>query len=351
MKQFSISFDKNGDMVMAAGWLVAARANVRIRVAGRAVVPASLNLEEGVFGASWASRPSLAFVGGSGRNIVIPNPPGTAAPVGHFRPTVAGRWESLLQNGVTLTYDAGTGDAVISDATNDIATGSGFTTAPVGAFTLTAYGEDEYNGGDPGTLETDWEGGGPIPGARIEVSGGTLTIQDFSATAVDAYVGDDDSDFEIEIAGDGSATIRDASDIIAERATGGSLFDPTGIYQATSYGETTFNSGEAFTVMVTRQVANPVEGYVYLKVTESAPGVPSTVEGPFFAPTKPDDSDPIFYVPVCWSDGAGGIEPFVEGPIQWGGGGGSVPIVQIGLADFIALDPPDSATLYAVTGP
>lgn len=350
MQQFALSFDVNGDMVMADGWLIAARAGVRIPVTGRKVVAAVTVKDPDSIGPAWKNRPALNFVGGSGRNIFILNPPGTASPVGHFRPTVAGTWESLMMAGVSLVYNDGTGDAVISDDTNDIAIGSGFTTAPVGTFTLTTYGEDEYNGGDPGVLETDWEGGGPIPGARIEVSGGTLTVQTFSATAVDAYVGDDDADFEFAIAGDGSATMFDPTNVIAERAAGGSLYDPAGVYQATPYGEATFNGGEPFTVQVTRQVASPLEGYVYLKVTESAPGVPSTVEGPFFAPTKPDDADPIFYVPVGWSNGQGRIEPFVEGPIQWAGGGGA-SIIQLGLADYAALSPPVSGQLYAVSGP
>lgn len=337
---------------MASGWLIASRADVRIRVAGREVVPSSLQLEEGIFGPAWATRPSLIFVGGSGRNLVISNPPGTASPVGHFRPSVAGKWESLMMDGVAVTYDDGDGSGEISDATNVIASAApgSFTTAPVGTFTLTTYGEDAYNGGDPGVIETDWEGGGPIPGARIEVSGGSLTIQEFSATAVDAYVGDDDPDFEISIAGDGSATLTDAAGVIVERAAGGSLFDPTGIYQATGFGEVNYNDGDPFTVMVSRKVASPIEGYVFLKVTESAPGVPSSVEGPTFAAALPSSAGSVFYVPIAYSPGDGTIDQFQEGQIQWAGGGGgeTLPLVTISSADFLALDPPDDDTIYDV---
>jgi hypothetical protein len=345
---FSVYQTRDGDLVMSAGWLLAVRAGVQIQIAG-AGAPL---LSEGAFGPIWTPQPGSIFVGGSGRNLVIADVDGSDLSPGFLRPTVDDEWQSVFTSDLKVIFDAGDGSAVINDGTDDVATAppASFTLVPVGTFTATGYGETTYNGGSPFTVTTDWEGGAPIPGATMQATTSLIDPDTLTATTTQAYDADTLTGWTLPIAGDGSAVINDGTDDVAERAAGDLLSDPTGVYASTVYGAATYgDSGADFTILVNRQVAAPVEGWIYLKVTESAPGVPSTAEGPFFATALPTNSDPIYYVPVAYSDGNGGIVQVQEGAILWGDG--QAPIVQIGLADFEALSPPDSSTLYAVTGP
>jgi hypothetical protein len=347
---FSVYQTRDGDLVMSSGWLLATRAGVQIQIGG----PGATLLSNGEFGATWTPQPGSIFVGGSGRNLVIADVDGSDLPPGFLRPGIDGEWSGLFNSDLKVIFDEGDGSAVINDGTNDVATApaASFTTAPVGTFTSTTYGEDEYNGGDPFTVTTDWEGGAPIPGAMLEATTSLIDPDTLTATTTQAYEGDVLTGWTLTIAGDGSALISDGTDDVAERAAGDLLSDPTGVYASTVYGAATWgDSGADFTILINRSVASPIEGWIYLKVTESAPGEPSTVEGPFFTTAMPTNADPIYYVPIAYSDGAGGIDQVQEGAILWAGGGGGSSIVQIGLADFEALSPPDPDTLYAITGP
>lgn len=214
----------------------------------------------------------------------------------------------------------------------------------------TAYGET-LNSSTPFTLDVLYEGGGAIAGARVVGPPGTLPVDTFSAVSTASYLGNV-LGWSLVIATDGSATISDATDVVATRAAGGSLYDPAGAYEATLYGQATFNGSEAFTVQIERATAQPKEGYFYLLVTEASGGVPSAVAGPYFAPTLPEPADPVFAVPLSKMTGTGKLVPMHTGPILWG-----IPAVveSVGLvwvtissADYLLLDPPDPDVIYDI---
>lgn len=349
-KMFSVYQTRDGDLVMSSGWLIAIRAGVQLQVG----TSGATTLGTGTFGDTWTPQPGSIFVGGSGRNLVIADVDGSDLPGGFLRPGVDGEWSGVLQPDLKVIWDEGDGSGVITDGTNNVATApaASFTFAPVGTFTATTYGEDEYNGGDPFTVTTDWEGGAPIPGATLEATTSLIDPDTLTATTTQAYDADTLIGWTLTIAGDGSAVISDGTDDVAERPAGDLLSDPTGVYASTTYGAANYgDSGDPFTILVNRATAAPLEGWIYLKVTESAPGVPSAVDGPFFATALPANADPIYYVPIAYSDGAGGIDQIQEGAILWGGGGGageSIPWVTISSADYLALDPPDPDTIYDI---
>lgn len=256
-QQFQCTIDEDGNIAMRSGWVICPRAGTKFEVADLAISTAEFSGNRG-----FRSSMKAMFLGGSGANLSIVNPPSTVVPCGIFKPgAMTDTWEGTFADGITITlgFDGG---ATISDGMNVIADApaASFTTAPVGDFASTPYGETNYNGGDPFTLTVAWEGG----------------------------------------------------------------FLGTGF---------------------------PMAGDVWVEVTETSPGsgVAASVSGGKFGPAMPEPSGSIVPVLIADSDGLGGLNQYQEGPIIWGDR--VAPIVQIGLADFTALSPPDSGTLYAVTGP
>jgi hypothetical protein len=68
------------------------------------------------------------------------------------------------------------------------------------------------------------------------------------------------------------------------------------------------------TVRAVRRV--PVEGVVYLTLTETA-GVLTAAEGPAFAAVLPTSGSGVFYYPLASSDGLGGLRQIHTGPLIW----------------------------------
>lgn len=315
-KMFSVYQDSDGNLVMLAGYLLALRAGVQIFV-GDSTLNRSFEVIQGSRGPSRTPLPSSLFIGGSGRNLSLTAESSTF-PAGFYLPEQTNEF-GFLFNGDFRIIMAGDGSGTITDGTNVVASAPAatFTIVPEGVFTATSYGRTTYNGGTAFDITTTWEGGADQPGCALTTSAGTLTEQHFTATAPEDYTGDTDASFTITINGDGSADIDDGTNILASRIAGGLLYDPAGTYPATSYGKTTYNSGDDFSALVERDVANPVEGWAYVIVTESSSGVPSTVDGPYFETALPANADPIFYVPIAYSDGLNGIRQVQEGAILW----------------------------------
>lgn len=68
------------------------------------------------------------------------------------------------------------------------------------------------------------------------------------------------------------------------------------------------------TVRAARRV--PVEGVVYVAITETA-GAVSAVADPVFAATLPTSGSGVFYFPLATSDGLGGLRQLHTGPLVW----------------------------------
>jgi hypothetical protein len=185
-----------------------------------------------------------------------------------------------------------------------IVTGRGTFTA-----TSTAYG-DGLNGGTPFTLDVTYEGGQRETTCRLisEIFGN----QDYSQVDVQRWKY---GDYEVAVADDGSATFYSVLGIIAERASGPTL-DPTGSYAATTYGKTTFNSGEDFFVAFELYSRETLPLYTYLEIDVSA-GSLTAVRGPYSIPFLPANTAGTKYLPLNYSNGDGRIIQYHEGPLIW----------------------------------
>jgi hypothetical protein len=158
----------------------------------------------------------------------------------------------------------------------------------------------------------------------------------------------------IILAGDGTATIEDATDVIATAGATTFTIAPEGNFTSTSYGQT-LNGGTPFTLAVSWEggltgTGYPLAGDVWLEVTETSAGSGevASVSGLKFGDAMPSPSGAMTPVLIAESDGSGGLVQYQEGPIIWGTG---TPWVTITAADFLALDPPDAATLYDIYDP
>lgn len=163
----------------------------------------------------------------------------------------------------------------------------------------------------------------------------------------------------LTLAGDGTASIADATNVIATAGATTFTVVPEGNFTSTSYGNS-LNGGTPFTLTTAWEGGlngggYPLPGDVWVEVTEtsSGSGEVASVSGLKFGAAMPSASGAMTPVLIAESDGSGTLIQYQEGPILWvgGGGGGGASIVEIGLADFEALSPPDSGTLYAITGP
>jgi hypothetical protein len=349
-RQFECVIDRSGNIHMAAGTVVNARQGQVFNVADKAVAGARQARPDQDGARTFAGPRASVFLGGNGRNIKATTSGGTLVPVGLFKPTIPDTFEGTFAEGKTIIFNAGAGTARITDGTIDLATGTGFTIAPVGTFNSTSAGATAYNGGAAFTVTTTLETGGSVPGCLVSATSSLIDSDEFTAVSVQEYEGNALSGWFLTIDDAGVGLINDGSSDVAERASG-PPDDPSGVYVSTTYGATTWGDDETeFTMHVQVLSSVPVEGWVYCSVTESAPGVIASVSGPFFAASVPDNARPVFYVPIAYSDGDGNLQQFQEGAIQWGGFE-TIPWVTITSADFLALDPPDTETIYDIYDP
>jgi hypothetical protein len=348
MKPFECITDRWGNILMAAGSVVNVRQGQVLAIDARALDVAKQALPDLNGRRSFLGLNKQVFLGGSGRNLKAETSGGTLVPVGYFTPTVAGTWKGTLFPGMKVTFNSGTGAAAINDGTSDIATGTGFTTAPVGTFTLTSYGRTNYNGGAAGTITTTWEGGGTIPGCSINPTTSLIAADTLTASTPQLYNADTLTGWKIVVNNDGSAALNDGTSDVATRAAG-LAHDPAGNYTSTVYGAANWGDGGAdFTVYVQTRSKVPIAGWVYGKIVESSPGVIASVAGPFFATTVPANSGANHYVPIAYSDGAGNLTQYQEGPIQWSSFE-TIPWVTLTAAEYLALGTPDANTIYDIS--
>ena len=299
------------------------------------------------------------FVGGNGRNLVItglvPAVSGPALPIGFFLPNEPG----VFRNPNFILEVAGSSSATISDDTDVVAELTTGGVAPVGEYAGTAYGKTTYNGGADFTLTAAAESATPvaIPDAELTVSAGTAAAGTLAAVDAANYEVTGDPDWTLGIAADGSAELRNLTDVIATRDAG-SPWSPAGVYQATALGMSTYNltadepvDGEPWQANVRLIPRRPRAGIAYLEITEAA-GVLSAATGPFFG-TMPANSGSTFYAPLIVSDGLGGLEQIHAGILIWpggSGGGGGASFTEIAESVWVALDPPDDIYYDVILG-
>jgi hypothetical protein len=333
---------------MAAGSVVNVRQGQVFTIADRAIETAKQALPDLNGRRSFLGENKQVFLGGSGRNLKAETTGGTLVPVGYFSPTLHDTWQGTLFPGVTITFDPGTGEAIMSDGTDNIAAATGCTIVPTGTFTSLPAGETNYNGGDSFEITVDWEGSTTIPGCSMNATTSLIAADTFTASTPQHYDADTTTGWTIVVNNDGSAALNDGTNDVATR-TAGLNYDPAGNFSSTTYGAATWGDGGAdFTVYVQTLSKVPKAGWVYCKVIESAPGTIASVAGPFFAASVPSNSGANHYVPIAYSDGAGNLTQYQEGPIQWSSFE-TIPWVMLTAAEYLALGTPDANTIYDIS--
>jgi hypothetical protein len=269
-----------------------------------------------------------AFVGGTGTSMEMDGSvTGTLAPIGYFRQIKRYEWQDKYGN--KIVFDPDTGDATLSDSNDEVATFSDVsaTTAPVGTFTATTYGEDTYNGGSAFTLTSTYEGS---PNAPAPVTLSTAYFGKLNNTYTHTGTwGEWESDyieqesatvapvgfFKIQIADSGDVTLSDPDDVVAN-GDGINALRPEGPMITTTYGSNTYFNGESPAIYVKAGLVIPIAGYVWIEI-ELSSGSLVGASGPFFGASLPANSSTLEVVPIAYSDGNGVLEQIHEGPIHW----------------------------------
>lgn len=264
---------------------------------------------------------SGTFVGGSGRNMIATGVParysGADCPAGIYRHGEP----DTYRLGAFLLVVTGASAATISDGTDTVAILSSGGTAPVGNYASTTYGQTTYGeivGGIPQafTIAVAAESATPadLPGAMLTLSAGTAADGEFAAVDSQTWELVADTDWTIVVAADGTAELRNLTDVVATRAAG-LAWSPAGMFEATSGGQDDYNGGSAWFAHVTLIRSAGLAGTVYLEITETA-GTVTGVGGPFFG-TMPSPSGGVYPLAVAEFDGAGASEQFVTGAVLW----------------------------------
>ena len=352
MTQFQAYLDACGDLTCADGTLIDISTGDVFRVGsdtfggGTMMGEAAQHLREAVEAPIGTGG---TFLGGSGRNLIctglVPVTSGPLTPQGIWQPERPGFWKI---GGFVLEV-TGPSAATISDAVDVVAELTTGGTAPVGDYDSTTYGADTYNGGTPFTLTVAGEPGTPsaIPAALVTISSGTAQSGTYTATDTANYVSDDDPLWTLLLNADGTAELIHDGTTVAERGTGLG-HDPAGLYSSTeaaaSYNpvydddlDANVDTPWTATVQIRRETSRA--GFVFLRVVESG-GVVDSVTGPFFEETLPTPASGETILPIGLSDGLGGIEQLVTGPILWSPGRGIARAITWGTV----ADSTDPAT-------
>jgi len=312
MNQFAITIDQQGNILVQPGSVIdltaATTEYITLGLSILATPGQSLQMRT-------ASQLGSYFVGGSGESLESTGTvTGTNAPIGYFRRVGEYEWEDRFGN--VLIGDEIAGTAEITIGTDVIADYSGgWTIAPVGTFTATTYGEDEYNGGTAFTLDVISEGSPENTTAEVFFNLGTSQAGTYTSSAWSEWTSDDNPSWKIIVNNDGTAEITDGSVVVAERSIS-SFRTPEGIYQSTTDGEDDYNEGAPFTATVTFIPRFPLEGYAWVKIKLSSSAFDG-VEGPFWSTTLPANSATQEVVPIAYSDGNGSVIQIHEGPIYF----------------------------------
>jgi len=325
MNQFQTWLDVEGNIYMTGGSLIDISVSPTARFT---LIPDGYNkalTNEKTFVSRIAAREVTqndppVFLGGSGRNLILSGTlSGSNSPIGYFYQESLHGWTNRY--GQSITHNVSLDTAILYDDTGTIATMTGATSseAPFGTFTSTTYGETTYNGGTPFTLALAYEGRYVFPSLLVEVTAGTALAGIYTSNQWGIY---QNGSWRIDtfepltycpVIDDGTNIIAINSSPLPSSFT---INDPTGAYNATTYGKTTYNSGQDFTMSCSLvPIPAPIAGYLYVTVTLSA-GVVTGLTGPFFASSMPANTATAKSIPVAYSDGTTCIS-IQQGPILW----------------------------------
>lgn len=249
------------------------------------------------------------FLGGSGRNLIATGFPdvvsGLQAPNGFWTPGRDDEWIS----GDFKVAITGVSTAEITDGTDIVANWSSGS-FPAGTYTATTYGETTYNAGNPFDITIAAEGTGDAFGVTATPNATGPTALNMTATSNVTWT---DSGWTLTVNSDGTADIDDGTDTVATREAAGN-FDPAGAYASTTYGATTYTSGDPFAYFVNPVRRAPNEGFIYLHLTLSS-GLLTGADGPFFESYLPTPDADNYYVPIARITSTGAVEQFHAGAL------------------------------------
>lgn len=240
--QHHVQFDARGDLYANEGFVID-KGNGQHFLLGKGLSAAGANILAGQLAdsagqlAEFPNAEAGTFLGGSGRNLLITGlATADPSPDGLFRAWKPGFW----QRDIFTVEVTGSSAATISDGTDVIAELTTGGTAPAGSYVATEYGRDTYNGGTTFTLVAAGEAGWPGAVFDIDVGVGQSSAQGgrYEATT-DCwhYASTINPDWIITLNGDGSADWKYDGTTIAQRASGGPVDDPCGLYQSVEAGE------------------------------------------------------------------------------------------------------------------
>lgn len=238
--QFEVQSDARGDLYANEGFVVCKATGAHFLLGqgsaeGADKLVGQLADSAGQL-AEFPNAEAGTFLGGSGRNLIVSGGPAASGLNGLWRAWKPGFW----RRGFFVLEVTGSSAATVSDATDVVAELTTGGTAPVGNFVATEWGEDEYNASATFTLAAVGEAGWPGAHFDIDVGVGLGSAQGgrYEATT-DCwhYASTINPDWTMEIQGDGSVLWKYDGTTIAQRASGGPVDDPCGLYQSVEAGE------------------------------------------------------------------------------------------------------------------
>lgn len=310
MEQFECIIDRWGNLIVASGWVYQHSSQALAQTAADPNI--SLPSPRGAPTAPGmpATVPASAtFIGGSGRLIVatpsvtLANPAAVLAVLGFYTPEWDDTFRSIENPEATIGFSS-PALGKIHDGSGIIAEWASGADAPLGVYEATTYGKDTYNeGSDFEITVTEELTGGRLP-AMAEVYFSAGTAQNGAYYPSDAQnFSNYDPDWTITIDPDGLGEIKYLGTVVATRTTAENWDDPSGTYESTTYGETNFNGGDAFTAEVRQRNAYPRSGYAIVQCNMSG-GDLISVAKPFFSASIPANTSTETYVPIFYSNGS-----------------------------------------------
>jgi len=310
--QYECMLDRYGNMIVAGGWVYKqSTQHLRETGADPGISLSGLSMDSGTFNLRGTGPSSAAFVGGSGRlmiatpSVALSNPDAETEILGFY----GWEWDTELRpinnRGVRLTIASATSAEIVDPSgPNVIAEWVSGADAPLGTYAATTYGKDTYNGGDAFNLTLTHEIASPRLPAAADLDPGETTVYggQYSPTSNTRWLADD-PDWEILIDTYGGAELSDGTDVVAIRDHSDTWDDPSGFYDSTSYGATTYNGGDAFQIRVNQRNAFPRSGYAIVRCNMDGADLVS-VSKPYLSATIPTDTATAIHIPVFYSNGS-----------------------------------------------
>lgn len=177
---------------------------------------------------------NFVFLGGSGLNLIFSGFPVDGPPNGVWRRLSANRW---VAGDFILIRTDGAAEIQTADLVNVVATLA--TGAPVGSYASSTYGTAEF-GAFTATAVAEFSAPGEWPDADLSVTAGTSPTGELTTTDGATYVLTGNTTWTAVLMVDGSAELRNGTEVIAIRDAG-DPGDPSGIYVAVQAAQLAYN--------------------------------------------------------------------------------------------------------------